>query len=38
MHSDIPSGMGIATKEPFSTESSLFNDEMMQILFEQVIK
>ena len=38
MHPEIVSGMGIATKSPFGTESSLFSNEMMQFLFEQVIE
>ena len=38
MHPEIVSGMGIATKYPFGTESSLFSNEMMQFLFEQVIE
>ena len=38
MHPDIVSGMGIATKELFGTESSLFSNEMMQFLFEQPIE
>ena len=38
MHPEIVSGMGIATKELFGTESSLFSNEMMQFLFEQVIE
>ena len=36
MHPEIVSGMGIATKYPFGTESSLSNDNMMQCLLEQV--
>jgi hypothetical protein len=38
MHPEIVSGMGIATKYPFGTESSLSNKDMMQFLLEQVIE
>ena len=38
MHPEIVSGMGIATKPYFETESSLFSNEMMQFLLEQVIE
>ena len=38
MHSEIVSGMGIATNHPFGTESSLFSNDMMQFLFEQPIE
>ena len=38
MHPEIVSGMGIATNLLFGTESSLFSNEMMQFLFEQVIE
>ena len=38
MHPEIVSGMGIATKNPFGTESSLSSNDMMQFLMEQVIK
>ena len=38
MHPEIVSGMGIATKFLFGTESSLSNKDMMQFLLEQVMK
>ena len=38
MHPEIVSGIGIATNHPFGSESSLFNNEMKQFLFEQVIE
>ena len=38
MHPEIVSGMGIATNIPFGSESSLFSNDIMQFLFEQVIK
>ena len=38
MHPEIVSGMGMATKYPFGTESSIFSNEMEQFLFEQSIK
>ena len=38
MHNEIVSGMGIATKDPFGTESSLFKNVMMQFLLEQPIE
>ena len=38
MHPEIVSGMGIASKFPFGTESSLSNNDMMQFLMEQVIE
>ena len=38
MHPEIVSGMGIATKEDFGTESSRSSNEMMQFLLEQVIE
>ena len=38
MHPEIVSGMGIATKYAFGTESSLFSFDMIQFLFEQVIE
>ena len=38
MHPEIVSGIGIATKYPFGTESSLSNNDMMQFLLEQVIE
>ena len=38
MHPEIVSGMGIATKYPFGTDSSLFSNDMMQFRFEQVIE
>ena len=37
MQPDILSGIGIATKIPLATESSLFSTKMWQFLFEQVI-
>ena len=37
-HPDILSGMGMATKDPFGTDSSLFSNDMMQFRFEQVIE
>ena len=38
MHPEIVSGMGIATKPLFGTESSLSNNDIMQTLLEQVIE
>ena len=38
MHPEIVSGMGIATKLRFGTESSLSNNDMTQFLLEQVIE
>ena len=38
MHPEIVSGMGIATKFVFGTESSLLSNDMMQFLLEQVIE
>ena len=38
MHPEIVSGIGIATKYPFGTESSRSSNEMMQFLLEQVIE
>ena len=38
MHPEIVSGMGIATKKPFGTESSLSNNDMLQFLLEQRIE
>ena len=38
MHPEIVSGMGIATKYPFGTESSRSSNNMMQFLLEQVIE
>ena len=38
MHPEIVSGIGIATNLPFGTESSLFSNDMMQFLLEQVIE
>ena len=38
MHPEIVSGMGIATKSYFGTESSLSNNDMVQFLLEQVIE
>ena len=37
MHPEIVSGIGIAIKFPLAIESSLFNDETLHNLFEQVI-
>ena len=38
MHPAIVSGIEIARKNPFGTESSLFSNNMMQFLLEQVIE
>ena len=38
MHPEIVSGMGIATKYTFGTESFLLSNDMMQFLLEQVIE
>ena len=38
MHPEIVSGMGIATNHPFGTESSLFSNDILQFLLEQLIK
>ena len=38
MHPEVVSGMGIATTSRFGPESSLFSNEMVQFLFEQVIE
>ena len=38
MHPEIVSGIEIATKRPFGAESSLFSNNMVQSLLEQVIE
>ena len=38
MHPEIVSGMEIATKPVIGMESSLFSNDMMQFLLEQVIE
>ena len=38
IHPEIVSGMGIATNNPFGTESSLSSNDMTQFLLEQVMK
>ena len=38
MHPEFVSGMEIATKYPFGTESSLSSNDIMQFLLEQVIE